>query len=60
MDKVLLVHLAEAAGLAETLAAFPEDVADAVLQAEGFRRDMTAPADPAAEPWPPMRPRPAA
>lgn len=51
----LVVALAKAAGLDKALAAFPGDVAAAAAQALDHATAMRAPADPAAEPWPPMR-----
>lgn len=47
--------LARRAGLDRALAQFPDDVAAAAAQAEGVAARIKAPADPAAEPWPPMR-----
>jgi hypothetical protein len=55
MDKDLIAKLAHAAGLDKALAEFPDDVALAVAQALGNRDAIKYPADPAAEPWPPMR-----
>jgi hypothetical protein len=55
MDKDLIATLARAVGLDKALAAFPEDVALAVEQAFGNHGAIDYPADPAAEPWPPMR-----
>ena len=55
MDADLVVALARLAGLEQALTAFPEDVQAAAAQALGHREAMPAPADPAAEPWPPMR-----
>ena len=56
MDRTLLAALAQAAGLDKALAEFPEDVAAAAAQARGTAGAIHAPTDPAAEPWPPMRP----
>jgi hypothetical protein len=47
--------LARRAGLEKALALFPEDVAAAAAQADGVAARVSAPTDPAAEPWPPMR-----
>ena len=55
MDKGLIELLARRAGLDKALAEFPEDVAAAAEQASGALSRIAAPADPAAEPWPPMR-----
>jgi hypothetical protein len=55
MDKTTIELLARRAGLEKALAEFPEDVAAAVEQAGGAVARMKAPADPRAEPWPPMR-----
>ena len=54
MDPIIAA-LAKAAGLDKALAAFPEDVATAAAQALDNTGASTFPADPAAEPWPPMR-----
>jgi hypothetical protein len=55
MDKDLIAKLAHAAGLDKALAEFPDDVVLAAEQALGNRGGIEYPADPAAEPWPPMR-----
>jgi len=55
MDKQLIAKLAQQAGLEKALAEFPDDVAIAVTQALGNQGAIQYPADPAAEPWPPMR-----
>jgi hypothetical protein len=55
MDKDLIAKLARAAGLDKALTEFPEDVALAAQQALGNQGAIEYPADPAAEPWPPMR-----
>jgi len=55
VDKQLVAALARLAGLKDTLADFPEDVAAAAALAANARAGFTPPADPAAEPWPPMR-----
>ncbi len=52
----LIAALAHAAGLDKALAAFPDDVAAAAAQALATAGAIRVPADPAAEPWPPMRP----
>ncbi len=52
----LIAALARAAGLDKALAAFPEDVAAAAAQALATTGAIRVPVDPAAEPWPPMRP----
>ncbi len=56
MDKQLVATLARAAGLEKALAEFPADVTAAAEQALGNQAGIAFPADPAAEPWPPMRP----
>jgi hypothetical protein len=55
MDKELIAKLAKAAGLDKALAEFPDDVAMAAQQAMGNQGGIKYPADPAVEPWPPMR-----
>jgi hypothetical protein len=57
MDKSMIELLARRAGLEKALAGFPEDVAAAATQAEGSAAKLKPPADPRAEPWPPMRVR---
>jgi hypothetical protein len=58
LDKELIASLARAAGLDKALAKFPDDVETAARQAFGNAGGFTAPTDPAAEPWPPMRVEP--
>lgn len=48
--------LARAAGLDKALAEFPDDVEAAAAQALHNAHVIRIPTDPAAEPWPPMRP----
>ncbi len=60
MDQDLIASLARAAGLDKALAEFPDDVATAARQALSSAGSFTVPTDPAAEPWPPMRPGPGA
>lgn len=55
MDKATVELLARRAGLDKALAEFPEDVAAAAEQADTAAARIKAPADPRAEPWPPMR-----
>jgi len=55
MDPVIAA-LARAAGLDKALAAFPDDVKAAAEQALNNAGVITVPTNPAAEPWPPMRP----
>jgi hypothetical protein len=55
MDKTLVELLAQRAGLDKALAEFPEDVAAAAEQAERALAGIRAPAEPRAEPWPPMQ-----
>jgi hypothetical protein len=52
----LAASLARAAGLDKALADFPDDVAAAAAQALNNAHAVQVPTDPAAEPWPPMRP----
>lgn len=56
MDQDLIAARARAAGLDKALAAFPEDVFAAAAQALSQAGTIHIPPDPAAEPWPPMRP----
>jgi hypothetical protein len=55
MDRGMIELLARSAGLDKALAEFPDDVTAAAEQAERAAAGITAPADPRAEPWPPMR-----
>ena len=55
MDKEIIELLARRAGLQKALAEFPDDVAAAARQAVDVAARIKAPADPRAEPWPPMR-----
>jgi hypothetical protein len=59
LEPELIASLARAAGLDKALAEFPDDVAAAARQAFANAGAIAVPADPAAEPWPPMRARPA-
>lgn len=52
----LIAALARAAGLDKALSEFPDDVAAAAGQALTHVGIVQVPVDPAAEPWPPMRP----
>jgi hypothetical protein len=54
MDPIVIA-LARAAGLEKALAEFPDDVRAAAEQALNNAGVVKVPADPAAEPWPPMR-----
>jgi len=56
MERDLIIALAKAAGLEKALAEHPDDVAAAAAQAEETGGAIRVPTDPAAEPWPPMRP----
>lgn len=56
MDQQIIAALARAAGLDKALEEFPDDVAVAAGQALNNAGVMHVPTDPAAEPWPPMRP----
>ena len=51
-----VIALAKAAGLDKALAEFPGDVEAAAEQALNNAGAVLVPTDPAAEPWPPMRP----
>ena len=55
MDQATIEVLARRAGLDKTLKEFPEDVAAAANQAATAVARMKPPADPRAEPWPPMK-----
>jgi hypothetical protein len=55
MDKATMELLARRAGLDKALTEFREDVAAAAEQASASLERLRAPADPRAEPWPPMR-----
>ena len=55
MDKQTIELLARRAGLTKALAEFPDDVAAAAKQAADVSDRIARPADPAAEPWPPMQ-----
>lgn len=55
MDPVIEA-LAKAADLQKALADYPDDVEAAARQAMGNAGAVQVPTDPAAEPWPPMRP----
>ena len=56
MDKVVMEVLARRAGLEKALAEFPDDVVAAAKQAADVAQKIRVPADPRAEPWPPMKP----
>lgn len=55
MDRQFVAALARAAGLEKALAEFPDDVQAAAEQALNNAGAVKFPAEPAAEPWPPMR-----
>ena len=55
MDKNTIEVLARRAGLAKALTEFPEDVTVAATQAADVAQKIKRPADPTAEPWPPMK-----
>ncbi|CAH2600649.1 conserved protein of unknown function [Rhodovastum atsumiense] len=56
MDEQTMAALARLAGLERAQATFPDDVLAAAAQAMSWREALQqAPADLAAEPWPPMR-----
>jgi hypothetical protein len=56
IDPQLVAILARAAGLEKALAEFPDDVTAAAEQSLGNTGIIRYPTDPAAEPWPPMKP----
>lgn len=60
MERSEILAAARAAGLTKAAHAFPEDVLVAASAAEMARNNFHAPEDPKAEPWPPMRVKPAA
>jgi hypothetical protein len=53
-----IAALAKAAGLDKALSEFPADIEAAAAQALGHAEAVKYPADPAAEPWPPMHVEP--
>ena len=55
MDKKATEAQAHRAGLARALAEFPDDVAISARQAADVAQKIRRPADPVAEPWPPMK-----
>lgn len=55
IDSAMVDMLARRAGLEKALLEFPGDVAAAAEQAINIVARIKAPADPHAEPWPPMR-----
>jgi hypothetical protein len=55
VDKETIEALAKRAGLARALADYPEDVTAAAKQAADVAQKIKRPADPTAEPWPPMK-----
>lgn len=55
MNKETIEVLARSAGLTKALADFPEDVTVAAKQAADVAHKIKRPADPRAEPWPPMK-----
>jgi hypothetical protein len=55
VDKETIEVLAKRAGLARALADYPEDVTAAAKQAADVAQKIKRPADPTAEPWPPMK-----
>lgn len=55
MDKETIEVLARRSGLDRALAEFPEDVVTAARQAADVAQKIRRPADPVAEPWPPMK-----
>jgi hypothetical protein len=59
VEEAELLTYVRAAGLETALRDFPEDVVAAAGAAEKARGDSSPPADPASEPWPPMRSMPA-
>ncbi len=59
MEKSEILAAARAAGLNKAAHDFPNDVLVAVSAAAQARSNFLPPEDPATEPWPPMRMRPA-
>jgi hypothetical protein len=55
MDQATIELLARRAGLDKALKEFPDDVTAAAAQAAGAVARVKPPADPRAEPWPPMK-----
>ena len=55
MDKPTIELLAHRAGLEKALKEFSDDVTAAARQANASVAAIRAPADPRAEPWPPMK-----
>ncbi len=55
VDNNTIEVLAKRAGLAKALAEFPDDVAISAKQAADVAQKIKRPADPTAEPWPPMK-----
>jgi len=55
VDKDTIEVLARRSGLTRALAEFPEDVVTAAKQAADVAQKIRRPADPTAEPWPPMK-----
>jgi hypothetical protein len=55
MDQATIELLARRAGLDKALAEHSEDVAAAASQADDAVARIKGPADPCAEPWPPMK-----
>jgi hypothetical protein len=55
IDRTTIELLARRAGLDKALTEFPDDVTAAATQAGAAAARMQAPADPRAEPWPPMK-----
>ena len=55
MDEEMIELMARRASLEKALHEFREDVAAAAEQASGSAAKIGVPADPRAEPWPPMR-----
>jgi hypothetical protein len=55
VDKETIEVLARRTGLARALVEFPEDVMVAARQAADVAQKIKRPADPRAEPWPPMK-----
>jgi hypothetical protein len=55
IERTVVEGMARLAGLERALAEFPECVANAAAQALGRSGEIRSSADPAAEPWPPMK-----
>ena len=55
MEEPDVLAQARGAGLGKAASEFPQDVQAAAAAARQARQSLRAPAEPTAEPWPPMR-----